>query len=85
MVWAAIWRSLAGMNVRQILAENVRGMRMAAGLSQEELAHRSAIHVTYLSGVENGRRNATIEVVARIAIALKTTPSRLLESQERWS
>lgn len=55
------------MDLRQVVGSNVRQMREAAELSQEELAHRASVHVTYLSGVENGRRNPTIMVVGRLA------------------
>jgi len=41
-----------------------------AGLSQEELAHRVDMHQTYLSGVEDGKRNPSIGVLARIVTAL---------------
>lgn len=57
---------------------NVRRMREAAGLSQEALADAAQIHVTYLSGVENGKRNATLKVVERIAAALRVDPPALL-------
>jgi len=56
-------------------------MREAAGLSQEELAHRASVHVTYLSGVENGRRNPTVLVVGRLALALDTAAARLFDNQ----
>ena len=49
---------------------NLQALRRAKGLSQEELAHRSQIHQTYLSGVERGKRNPSVMVLARIAVAL---------------
>jgi len=60
----------AGMDVRQRVGLNLQRMRRARGLSQEELAHLAAIHQTYLSGVENGRRNPSIQVLQRIAEAM---------------
>ena len=38
--------------------ENLRPMRMAAGLSMGELSRREGLSVTYLSDVERGRRGA---------------------------
>lgn len=64
-----------------MVGRNVRQMREAAGLSQEELAHRASVHVTYLSGVENGRRNPTVLVVGRLALALDTAAARLFDNQ----
>lgn len=61
------------------MAKNVRRIRERAGLSQEELAHTARVHTTYLSGVENGRRNPTIDVVERLAEGLKVEPADLLK------
>jgi len=48
------------------------------GISQEELAFRSGLHRTYVSGVERGIRNPTVVIVERLAKALKVEPSALL-------
>ena len=74
-------RPLGAMDLRRVVGRNVRQMREAAGLSQEELAHRASVHVTYLSGVENGRRNPTVLVVGRLALALDTAAARLFDNQ----
>jgi transcriptional regulator with XRE-family HTH domain len=58
------------MDVRKRVGLNVQRLRRDKGLSQEELAHRSDIHQTYLSGVEGGKRNPSIGVLGRIASAL---------------
>jgi transcriptional regulator with XRE-family HTH domain len=58
------------MDVRKRVGLNVQRLR-DKDLSQEELAHRSAIHQTYLSGVETGKRNPSIGVLGRIASALE--------------
>jgi len=52
------------------LAENIRLLREKKEWSQEDLAHKSGIHVTYLSGLECGRRNPTLKVLERLAAAL---------------
>ena len=61
-----------------VVGRNIKEAREAAGLPQDELAHRASIHVTYLSGVENGRRNITMDVLERIATALGVSESRLV-------
>lgn len=73
---------LGAMDLRRVVGRNVRQMREAAGLSQEELAHRASVHVTYLSGVENGRRNPTVMVIGRLAGALETSAAKLLEFEK---
>lgn len=70
------------MDLRRVVGKNVRATRESAGLSQEELAYRASVHVTYLSGVENGRRNPTVLVVGRLADALNTTASALLAHED---
>ena len=48
----------------------VRELRLAAGLTQEELAARSGLHRTYLGGVERGERNVGLINIHGIATAL---------------
>ena len=56
----------------------VRQWRLEKGLTQEELAHRAGIHVTYVSGIERGHRNASLINIRRIADALGVEPKDLL-------
>jgi transcriptional regulator with XRE-family HTH domain len=58
------------MDVRRRVGLNLQRIRRGKGWSQEELAHRSSVHQTYLSGVEGGKRNPSIALLARIARAL---------------
>ena len=67
------------MDVRRILGANVRKAREQRGWSQEELADRSGIHRTYVSGVERGARNPTIKIIAAIAVALELPIVTLVE------
>lgn len=45
-------------------------MRRSAGLSQEELAHRSGLHRTYVGSVERGERNPTVTTLLTLAKGL---------------
>lgn len=56
--------------------------RLEKAWSQEELAFRSGLHRTYVSGVERGKRNPTVVVLQQIADALGVPASRLLELAE---
>jgi len=49
---------------------HIRALRLSQRLSQEEVAHRAGIHVTYLSGIERGKRNPALKNLRRIAQAL---------------
>lgn len=64
---------------KTILAENLKALRQSAGLSQEELADRAGLHRTYVSSVERGQRNLTLENIFALAKALGTTPSNLVQ------
>jgi len=59
--------------------DNVRARREAQDLSQEQLAERADLDRTYISGVERGVRNLSLNSVVRIAKALKTSASELCE------
>ncbi len=64
--------------MRQILAENLRKARVAAGLSQEELADAAGIDRTYVSALERCRYSVSIDVLERLATALRVAPASLL-------
>jgi len=66
------------MEIREILAANLRKRRRAAGLSQEELAHRAEIDRTYISALERSVYAASIDVVDRLAKELGVEASDLL-------
>jgi transcriptional regulator with XRE-family HTH domain len=71
------------MDVRKRVGLNLRRLRHAKGLSQEELAHAADVHQTYLSGVEGAKRNPSIAVLDRIATALGSDISALFERPGR--
>ncbi|SPA03861.1 Transcriptional regulator, XRE family (fragment) [Cupriavidus taiwanensis] len=48
-------------------AANLRAARVAAGLSQEDLATKAGFHRTYVSQVERGMTNVTIDNACRLA------------------
>ena len=59
--------------------DNVRSRREALDYSQEQLAERADLDRTYISGIERGVRNLSLNSVVRLAKALKTTASVLCE------
>lgn len=67
------------MDIRQRLAANLRRLRHEKGWSQEEYADRAGIHRTYVSDLERGARNPTIEVLVKLAAPLAIAPGRLLD------
>jgi len=66
------------MDIREVLAVNLRKVRQARGLSQEELAHRAEIDRTYISALERSVYAVGIDVVDRLARALGVEAADLL-------
>jgi len=66
------------MRLANVLGANVRRLRKAAGLSQEDLAAEVGIDMRYLGGIERGQENPSLKVIDDIAKALKVHPSALL-------
>jgi transcriptional regulator with XRE-family HTH domain len=60
-------------------AANLRRLREAADLSQEELSFRSAVHRTQISLLENGGRMPRVHTLVCLAGALGVTPNDLLD------
>lgn len=63
---------------RLILGRNVRRIRQQRKLTQEQLAFEAEIDLTYVGGIERGRRNPSLLVMARIAGALGVHITKLL-------
>lgn len=63
---------------RSIVGKNVRRLRQQKGLTQEQLAFEAKIDLTYVGGIERGRRNPSLMVMARIAQALSAPLTKLL-------
>jgi CheY-like chemotaxis protein len=65
-----------------LLANAIKSMRTALGISQEELAARAGLHRTYISDIERGARNPSLESVAKLAEALELSLPMLFEKAE---
>jgi len=57
-------------------------IRKEQGISQYNLAQKANITFRYLSDIENGKRNMSINILEKIAIALGVKPSKLFEIAE---
>ena len=63
---------LAWMSIKAIVGQRIRELRNELGISQEALANKAEIDRTYVTDVENGRRNISIENLAKLITALET-------------
>lgn len=66
-----------------IVGTNLTRIRKSCGLSQEELAERAGLHRTYVSGIERGKRNVSVENLFVLAKALRVAPAELLEEPKK--
>jgi transcriptional regulator with XRE-family HTH domain len=58
------------MDMRELVGSNVKRIRQAKGLTQEQLAELSGFSQQYISGLEQGRRNPTIVTIYELATVL---------------
>lgn len=65
------------------LGQAIRQYRANRRLSQEDLAHLSGMHRTYVGGIERGERNPSFTNIVRLAEALGVDPSELLSQAEK--
>ena len=70
------------MSLRETFAANLRRARKAAGLSQEELAHRAQIDRTYVSSLERCQYAVSLDLIEKLAEQMNVEPADLLRSSE---
>jgi transcriptional regulator with XRE-family HTH domain len=64
---------------RVIVGKNIRACRTSAGLTLEQLAEKADMSWPYLSEIERGRENISLDKLARLAQALNVRNSKLVE------
>lgn len=70
------------MSLLHIFAANVRRIRQQQKLSQEKLAEKSGLHRTYISALERGTRNISIDNIQKISEALDVDASILFQEEQ---
>ncbi len=58
------------MDANLLVAQNLRRLRVAAGVSQEGLAVDAGIDRTYVSRIERGLENCTVAILEKLATAI---------------
>jgi two-component system, response regulator len=76
---------MATADLKALLGAAIKAERSALGISQEELAYRANLHRTYISDVERGARNPSIESIEKLAGALEISVSMLFEQARSGS
>jgi transcriptional regulator with XRE-family HTH domain len=71
------------MDLRQVFATNLRRLRHAKGLSQEDLAHDADVNRSYMSRLERGGTYVGLEIIGRLAEVLEVEPREFLRMPTR--
>jgi transcriptional regulator with XRE-family HTH domain len=71
------------MDLRDVFATNLRRLRNARKLSQDDLAYKAQVSRSYLSQLEKGAFYASLNIVGRLANALRVEPAELLKLPTR--
>jgi transcriptional regulator with XRE-family HTH domain len=67
------------MDLRETFAANLRRLRHAKGLSQDDLAYEAEISRSYLSQLEKGAFYASLKIIGKLATVLEIEPAELLK------
>lgn len=66
------------MDLKEVMALNLRRVRHDMHLTQEELAHRAGISARYVGKIERANVSASVSVLGRLAKALDVEPCELI-------
>jgi len=70
------------MSLKSDLGARVRALRKGRGLSQAELAEKCEVTVEHISGIERGSRAPSLEILEKLALALRVTISDLFDFEK---
>ena len=71
------------MNVKELIGKRIKEARQARKLSQEALSEKVSLSAKYLSSIERGKENPTLETLIRLADALELEASELFNYQHQ--
>lgn len=75
-----LFRDLLDMDLKHVLARNVRRIRHERALTQEDLAGLTGLSLRYIGSIERARVSASVTVLGKLAAALKVDPCKLIIS-----
>ena len=70
------------MDIKLKVGQRIRELRKELDLSQESLAYKAEVDRTYMTDVENGRRNISIEILEKIIVALEISFAEFFNCKE---
>lgn len=66
--------------LREAIAHRIALLRKQKGLSQDELAAKSGLDRTYISGIERVNRNLTLDSLEKVIEALDMHPKEFFKN-----
>lgn len=66
------------MKLREVFAKNLRRLRHAKGMTQEELAHSAGLNRNYVGMLEREQNAVSVDTIEKIADVLEIAPAELL-------
>lgn len=70
------------MDIKQKVGQRIKQLRNELGISQEALGLEAGVDRTYVSDVENGRRNVSVDILERLIKGLKSNFAEFFLSKE---
>ena len=73
---------LASMDIKLKIGCRIRELRKGLQISQEALAYKAEVDRTYVTDVENGRRNISVEILEKLITALEISFTEFFNTKE---
>lgn len=70
------------MDIKLKVGQRIKELRKGLNLSQEALAYKAEVDRTYMTDVENGRRNISLEILEKIIAALEVSFTEFFNAKE---
>lgn len=70
------------MDIKLKIGQRIKELRKELELSQESLAYKAEVDRTYVTDVENGRRNVSVEILERLIKALDVSITEFFNNKE---
>lgn len=68
-------------NIKQKVGDRIKNLRNDNKISQEELANRAGMARGFISGLETGKRNVTVETLGKILLVLNVSYSAFFKHE----
>lgn len=78
-----IFEIVKGQTLNQTFGKIIKQLRLEQGLSQQELADYSEVDRSYVSDLERGRYNPTLQTIYKISEILKVKPHELIQQLDK--